>query len=95
MMSEELDEKQSLMEKSLQQAVINKPGTFRQIFKRAYPKFRDSHAGGEEMARLKSHAILHRMNMRGDKITKEGRIYRKIRPRTSRYVRIKSGHAPR
>lgn len=55
-------------------AVKKEPGTFREIFDRAWPVFRKGHTGGEELARMQSYEMLHRLCMRG-KVNKKNKVY--------------------
>jgi hypothetical protein len=61
-------------------AVKWQPGTFNEIFARAWPVFRRSHVGGEDLARLQSYELLYRLSMRG-KINKVNKIYEEAGPR--------------
>lgn len=61
-------------------AVKKKPGTFTEIFERAWPVFRKGHAGGEDLARMQSYEMLHKLLMRG-KINKKDKIYTEAPPK--------------
>lgn len=61
-------------------AVKWQPGTFNEIFARAWPTFRESHVGGEELARFQSYELLYKLIMRG-KINKVNKIYEEAGPR--------------
>lgn len=72
-----INESQDVIARALLLEVLNQPGTFQDVFQRAWPKFKKSHVGGEELARLKSYEILYDLSMRGA-ITKENRVYRAL-----------------
>jgi len=55
-------------------AIRKRPGTFKDVFERAWPVFRRSHAGGEDLARLQSYDLLYQMIMRGQ-LNKINRVY--------------------
>ena len=55
-------------------AIENRPGSFNEIFALAWPAFRRSYAGGEDLARLHSYELVHRMMMRG-KVNKVEGVY--------------------
>lgn len=61
-------------------AVRRQPGTFNEIFARAWPVFKKSHVGGEELARFQSYELLYKLSMRG-KINKVNKIYEEAGPR--------------
>jgi predicted transposase YbfD/YdcC len=61
-------------------AVKKQPGTFKEVFARAWPVFRKSHVGGEEMARYQSYELLHKLSMRG-KINKINKVYHEALPK--------------
>jgi hypothetical protein len=61
-------------------AVKKQPGTFTEIFARAWPVFRRSHTGGEDLARMQSYELLHQLLMRG-KINKVNRVYTEALPK--------------
>ncbi len=50
---------------ALLNAIKKQPGTFREVFARAWPTFRKSYYGGEDLARMQSYELIDHMMMRG------------------------------